>query len=508
MSTRREFLTQTTALTAAVAATTLKLAEASNARPPGDRGALMNISQSTLQSSLGDACVRHNVPGASAAVFRDGELLAAATGISNRRTGVELTPETVMHIGSITKVFNTTLAMQLVDDGLVELDQPVLRYLPDLRLGDQRALERMTVKMLINHTAGVDGDLRPVLDHDRQTIEGGVRGYAKAGQLHSPGAEFSYNNAAMVIAGYLVQRLRGKGWYALVRERIFEPLGMQHSATLPEEALLHRASIGHYANPSRPTEPIPASHATSSMSSAPAGSTLMTSARDLVAFACAHMGLGVGLNGARILSERSARAMQSMTVDNTGKGYTFGASIGLGWMLLEGGLLHHSGGGPGIIAALYAHPQHRFAAAILTNAQYGFGMVNELLMPWLDTLGNAKPVGYARIELPSKTPTFDAGRYVGVYESAIFRYRVSRTSSGLAITTQAKFAIWEDTRTEESPPQPLTALGDDKFMMGTKPDPRPSALDGYRLVAFRNANSAGRTQLLGHMGRLYRRTGD
>src|SRR5262245_60223402 len=118
----------------------------------------MSIKQSDLQASLESALARHQVPGASIAIFQDGQVTTAAAGITNITTGVPLTTDTLMHIGSTTKPFNATLVMQLVDAGLVDLDEPVLRYLPDLRLQDRQALERITVGMLIDHTCGIDGD--------------------------------------------------------------------------------------------------------------------------------------------------------------------------------------------------------------------------------------------------------------------------------------------------------------------------------------------------------------
>src|SRR5262245_34705273 len=129
------------------------------------------IRKDELLNRLQDCLARHRVPGASVAVLHDGEVITAAAGITNVTTGVALTEDTVMHIGSITKVFTATLAMQLVDEGKIDLDEPVVRYLPDLKLKDPEALEQITVKMLLNHTSGIDGVCLPTLGHDEETIE-------------------------------------------------------------------------------------------------------------------------------------------------------------------------------------------------------------------------------------------------------------------------------------------------------------------------------------------------
>jgi len=467
----------------------------------------MNTRTNDLQASVEASLVRHDVPGASVAIFHDGELTTAACGIANVTTGVKITPDTVMHIGSITKVFNATLVMQLVDDGVVDLDRRVVKYLPDLRLKDHEALEQITVKMLLNHTSGIDGLMLPDYGHDEETIEKGIVRFAELGQVHRPGAEFSYCNAGSVIAGYLAQRLTGTSWYRLVRERIFEPLHMTHAATLPEEALLYRTSVGHYQQPMRKQQLIRTSFAFLPLSFAPAGTTLMVSARDLIAFARAHMANGVGENGARILSARSAKAMQDVSVNNKGKGYTYSTyadGVGLGWMVSENGLLHHGGGGPGILSVLYAHPERGFAAAILTNAEHGLRLINELMDPWFKELGTTKPYHGADTHLPSEQMQLDSHQYVGVYENVMSRYVVSRIPDGLALSKQAKFAQYESISTDATPPARLIPLGEETFLLESQ-EMDDNVPEEFRVFTFRNADAQGHMQHLGNSLVLHKR---
>ena len=199
----------------------------------------------SLASRLSASIQKHNVPGASAAVFRGGEWEIAAAGVSNVTTGVEITPETVLHVGSIFKVVNATLVMQLVDEGLIELASPLKRYLPDFKVADPNATERITVGMLLNHTSGIDGEYFFNAGPDAERIEDVIPLIAQQGQIHEPGAELSYSNAGAVLAGYLAQRLLRKSWYTLIEERILRPLDMQHAVVQPADALLHRAAVGH-----------------------------------------------------------------------------------------------------------------------------------------------------------------------------------------------------------------------------------------------------------------------
>jgi CubicO group peptidase (beta-lactamase class C family) len=468
----------------------------------------VKITRDELQRSLEDAIVRHRVPGASLAFFHDGHLLTAVAGVANVSTAEPLTPETVMHLCSVTKVINATLVMQLVDEEKVDLDERVVRYLPDLKLRDRGALERITVKMLLNHTSGIDGEWLPDLGHDEETIEKTVGRFAQLGQIHPPGAEFSYCNAGTVIAGYLVQCLRGRSWYQVVRERIFEPLGMEHAATLPEEALLHRASVGHFLKPnsgSRST-PVRSSRAFLSLGFAPAGATLMTSAGALIDFARAHMNGGRGANGVSILSADGARAMREITVDNQGKGYTYTDAMAIGWMVSGKGLFH-GGGGAGTIAVLYVYPERNSAAVMLTNAQHGIGLINETLQRWFGEIGSADPpVGFEKLQLPSEPIKLDPRRYVGVYENELMRYRVEQCSAGLRVSSAAKFVCDDGLPLEESVPANLLPMDPvpERFWIDSREE-ASELFNAHRIFVFKNANGAGILQHLGHNGRLYRR---
>jgi CubicO group peptidase (beta-lactamase class C family) len=125
----------------------------------------------SLASRLAASIQKHKVPGASAAVFHAGQWEVAAAGVANLTTGVDVTADTVMHIGSITKVLNATLLMQLVDEGRVDLAARLKRYLPDFQVADRNATELITVEMLLNHTCGVDGEYFPDAGPDAQRIE-------------------------------------------------------------------------------------------------------------------------------------------------------------------------------------------------------------------------------------------------------------------------------------------------------------------------------------------------
>ena len=460
----------------------------------------MNLAD--LQRNLEDALCHHHVAGASVAVFHQGELTTASAGVTNITTGVEITDDTLMHIGSIAKVFTTTLIMQLVEKHQINLDDPVLQYLPELKLKDMDALQSITIKMLLNHTSGIDASMLPTLNHDEETIENTIARFSGLGQLHIPGADYSYCNGAVVLAGYLAQRVTGNSWYDLIKEKIYAPLDMQHAVTLPEEALLYSASIGHHLD-SRTNTQVRTSFSLQPISFSPGGTTLMMSARDLITFARAHIANGIGSNGVRILSESSAKSMRQQTVVCGKRG--FANAIGLGWMLFEKGIVGHGGGAPGAVSMLVVCPEKDFAAAILTNSSHGMVVIDEFMGPWLEEVADSMSLYATPVTAPpnGRNESLGINRFVGTYESITERYRISAFPGGLGVSQQPKFPIYDGDTSEPTEVVPLIPLGHNEFMLkAMEGDPNKSLVTtGSKVLTFKNPDIEGRMQNLGVSGR-------
>ena len=184
--------------------------------------------------------------GASLALAVGDETALAATGVLNTRTGTPVTVDSVFQIGSITKVWTATLVMQLVDEGLVDLDAPLRTYLPDFRILDEDITAGVTARHLLNHTSGIGGDFFPDTGRGDDCVARYVAEMADQPASHPLGATMSYCNAGFVVLGRLVEVVRGQSWDTVLRERLFAPLGLTGAGTLPEEALLWGAAVGHF----------------------------------------------------------------------------------------------------------------------------------------------------------------------------------------------------------------------------------------------------------------------
>ena len=179
-----------------------------------------------LNAELPRLMAAHDVPGASVAVLVDGQTMEASAGVVNLRTGVEATPDALFMIQSITKVWTATLVMQLVDEGLVELDVPVRAFLPGFRTDDERASADVTVRHLLTHTGGskVTSGRRPLRRRCAATVR--RRSCRRAPQHSRPGELFFVLQRRLRGVGRLVEVLRQTTYAGALRHYLAGPLGI------------------------------------------------------------------------------------------------------------------------------------------------------------------------------------------------------------------------------------------------------------------------------------------
>ncbi|MEV7009236.1 serine hydrolase domain-containing protein [Streptosporangium sp. NPDC051022] len=381
-----------------------------------------------LRHRLPDLLAENRVPGAAVAVCAGDEIADVAAGTLSTATGVEATVDSLFQIGSITKVLTATLAMQLVDEGKLDLDAPVRTYLPAFRIGDERAAERITVRQLMCHVAGFEGDVFTDTGKGDDCIERYLGVLHQVPQLFEPGEMFSYNNAGYCVLGRIVEVVRGKPFDDCMRTHLFTPLGLTHAANDPYEAIIHRTAVGHIERtPGAPPEP---THVWAlARSNAPAGSMLAMRPRDLLVFARMHLAGGLGPDGGSVLSPASVRAMRrpQVTLPDSEQGTAWG----LGWELFDlpgGTVFGHDGNTIGQSAFLRAVPGRDVAVAIVTNGGLPRRVFAEIGGRVLRELGGVEPPGQPAPD--PAAPPLDASRYVGTYESSTCETTVSRDEEG------------------------------------------------------------------------------
>ncbi|MEU5697083.1 serine hydrolase domain-containing protein [Actinosynnema sp. NPDC020468] len=449
-----------------------------------------------IERRLPDLLAENDVPAASVAVYAKGEYFTFAAGVLNRATGVEADVDSVFQIGSITKVWTTTLAMQLVDEGLLDLDAAVRVYLPTFALADEEAAAAITVRQLMCHQAGFEGDYFTDTGRGEDAVAKFVDTLADVPQLFAPGEMFSYNNAAFCVLGRIVEVLRDKDYGRCLQEHLFAPLGLAHAAPSPYEAILFRAAAGHL-RPEPGAAPETAHAWALTPSNAPAGSMLAMRPRDLVEFGRMHLRDGEGPDGVTVLSAASARLMREPQTEVPDLG-GFADAWGLGWAIdhWEGGTaVGHDGGTLGQTAFFRIAPEHDVAVAVLTNGGDPLALYHEIFArAFGDLAGLGVPP--AAVPNPAAEPV-DASRYVGEYSSAAITSVVTQDEDGRIWLRRTPKGVFADLKGLDDRIE-LVAHGEDT-LIAVEP------FNGMHMAhAFVGDDGTGRARFL-HTGRADRR---
>ena len=373
---------------------------------------------------LDELARKYNVPGAALGILRGDEIVPVSAGVLSTATGVPVTDDSVFQIGSISKVWTTTLAMQLVEEGKLGLDTPIVDVLPDLRLSDPDVTKQVTLRHLLTHTSGIDGDIFTDTGRGDDCVEKYVDQLDQAAQLHPLGATMSYCNTGFVLAGRVIEKITGKTWDTVLRERLIEPLGLKHTVTLPEESILLSPAIGHEGD-----EPVSAFLLPRSMG--PAG-LITASATDLLTFARMHL---TGGNG--VLGGDAARAMTEWQTDVPNKRAKCD-SWGLGWMRFDWDghlVIGHDGGTRGQFAFLRAVPELGIAVALLTNGGDAVALYNDLYREvFAELAGIAVP---SSVEPAAESSDVDFERFLGTYERAGALAEIFQGDNGVRLRNTA-----------------------------------------------------------------------
>ena len=187
---------------------------------------------------------RHQIPGISLAICRDGRSCAPqGYGLANVELDVPVRPETVFQTGSVGKQFTAMAVMMLVDEGKLGLDDPISKYFP----GAPATWKDITVRHLLTHTSGIkDWEGKTDLDYRKDYTEDELVQVAmKLPPDFAPGTQWSYSNTGYVLLGILVHKVSGKFYGDFLAERVFTPLGMQSTRIISESDIVRNRAAGY-----------------------------------------------------------------------------------------------------------------------------------------------------------------------------------------------------------------------------------------------------------------------
>ena len=421
-----------------------------------------------LDAQMQAALSRWHVPGAAVGVWRNGEQLTRGYGVTSLETNQPVAPDTLFQIGSISKVFTATLVMMLVEEGKLALDTPVVTYLPDLHLADETAQTSVTLRHLLTHTAGFYGDFFDDFGPGDDALSQCVAQLHTLRQYTPPGSLWAYCNAGFYLAGAVVERVTGKPFETAMRERLFAPLGLQRSFFFAHEAIVYSVAIGHNQKTPGGDEheitrlyPLPRNVA--------AAGGIISCVGDLLAFARLHLN-GGELNGKRLLSEDSARQMQTMQTPAA----NFADAYGLGWALetRDGQpIVGHGGSTNGFNAHLTLVPGQNFALAQFTNSGRGSAL-NDGIEKWaLDAWCGIASPDPEQAPLPDEALAVFAGRYERPDGAITFTVH----EGGLQRIMTLRDLL--NDKEETYPPDQLQAIGEREFIVVSEGENKGSKLD-------------------------------
>jgi CubicO group peptidase (beta-lactamase class C family) len=328
----------------------------------------------------------NRIPGLAVAVVQ-GDQVIFQKGYGEAAPGKPVTPQTQFYLGSVTKSFTALAVMKLVEQGKLELDAPVQKYLPWFRVtpsvpGDAN----ISVRNLLNHTSGLSEQGDPNASAYTASLEEQVRLLSYVHPTAPVGSRFQYYNQNYRVLGLLLEQVSGQSYGDLLKTSIFTPLGMAHSATHPADApALAQGYTRVFGFPLAQSQIyIPGA--------LPSG-YLITTAEDMAQYLLAQLN-NRQANGSPLLQPAALAQMRTPPAG-------IGSEYGMGWIVTENGnTLAHGGaldhfqsfvalGLKEEIGFVILFNQNSLENMLLENAAITEGMLNLL------NGKTAQPVSYA-----------------------------------------------------------------------------------------------------------------
>lgn len=455
-----------------------------------------------IEAFFNEAMEVSGVVGAQLSIFRDGEQLDFVRGTANAELAIPMAQDTVVQIGSVTKIFNAVIIMSLVDEGKLDLDVPVKRYLPEFVVADPVATQTITLRHLLSMSSGLDNGDYADYGSGEDAIARRVAALRTAPQHFEPGRHFGYSNASTDISGRVAERVTGQYWDEILRERVIAPLQLKNAVSLDCERMFQRVAVGHINDPKRGGVQV-IRHPRWSMprGTAPMGGTLTASAHDLVQLGKLFLSAGISASGARVISKNSVQAMMRPHIDVPVKFTATSWCLGPCTYTWDGvSVWGHPGGNISGGAYLYWLPEKNGVMAWTINTVSAREPFEKIMSQELmkAAFGIRKP----DLTMPATPLKVDLQRYCGTYRAISGECLVAADDSSLVVTK--RWRNFADPSVVDVERFSLIPLGIDRFLIDRGAGANALALPEE--TAFFGQDSAGcATNLLNFVWALSRR---
>lgn len=351
-------------------------------------------------------------PGATVLIAQKGRIIYRnAFGLANLEHKIPMSPDKVFRIGSITKQFTSSAILKLAEEGKLNLDDDLTKFLPEYPTNGKT----ITIEHLLTHTSGLKSytQMNQWDDEVRRkdfTPEAMVEFFKDEPMDFEPGEEFRYNNSGYFLLGYIIEKVTGKTYAEYIQEAFYTPLGMTNSYYGAHAPIIKNRASG-YSNEGSGYTNTPYL----SMTQPYAAGSLLSNVDDIFTWYQAVM------NG-KVLNKASLEKAHSPYKLNNGKPVGYG----YGWFLgyLNGSrVIEHGGGINGFLTASIYLPEEDVFVALFSNCDCKPPQEIAKRLA-LETIG--KPFNFKKIEVQSK----DLEEYVAVYESEFDQQNIITVEEG------------------------------------------------------------------------------
>lgn len=326
--------------------------------------------QDQLQADLEDDNINGSI---SAAIIKGDKIIwSRAFGVSDRLSDRKVDANTIYRVGSVTKSFTALLMMQLEEDGMLKIDDPVEDYLPEIKmLNEYSDSTKITFKQLASHTSGLDRepDLESAFSGAIQEWESKLlESIPKTSFQSKPAEQYNYSNIGYGILGLALSRAANKPYIELVEERIFRPLHMNNSYFVVPKDKLDQLATGMEGGPfGELNTKTPKEEHLGRGYKVPNGAIYSTP-NDLAKFMMSTMGYY------NLLKDANLRLMQEPAIIEDEEWWQ---NYGLGFRLLRDTIIStagHTGAVSGYTANFMFEKEQEYGVVIMRN--YNWGMTN------------------------------------------------------------------------------------------------------------------------------------
>lgn len=308
-----------------------------------------------------------NIPGIAIGILRnDSVVYAEGLGVKSINTGDSITTKSIFHMASVSKPFTATAIIQLLEQGKLDLNDRLIKYIPHFKMADDRYKD-ITIKHILTHTSGIP-DVEDYEwskpQYDTDAAKRYASSFSEAILDFEPGTEYNYSNAAYDLLANVISLLSGMTFEDYMKKFIFEPVGMTNSTFYTPEVQDHLATTPHVLNDSLQITtgyhyPYNRRHAPSS--------TLQSNVEDMLKWARVNLNRGE-IDGKRIFSEDSYDLLTSSQVETE-----WGLNRVLGWGIRDVGeykVINHSGGDDGYLSFFAFVPEKNLGFVMMANNDF------------------------------------------------------------------------------------------------------------------------------------------